>query len=102
MSDPESPTAQRIRLRGHIFGTRHGGTGWDDFPSTTALVTRVRLVTSDFARNDQTPYYSVVPATTTFTDVDRSPKWFPLTLSPDGFGHRTTTHGVLIDLIHQE
>ena len=28
----ESPTPQRIRLRGRIFGTKHGGTDWDGFP----------------------------------------------------------------------
>jgi Family of unknown function (DUF6578) len=101
-----SPTAtsipQRIRLRGHVFGTKHGGTEWDDFPSTTALVTRVQLVTSEFAKQEQNSYFSVVRGTTTLVDVDRSPKWFPGMLIPDEFGRRISTHGVLIDLICQE
>ena len=68
----------------------------------SALVTRVQLVTSDFARDEPTSYYRVVRGTTTFVDVRRSPKRFPSSLIPDAFGRRTSTHGVLIDLVHRD
>ena len=102
LPSPESPAAQRICLRGHISGTKHGGSGWDGFPSTTGLVTRVQLVTSDFACDERTRYYNMIPGTTTLADVTRSPTRFPANFIRDEFGRRTNTHGVLIDLIHHE
>ncbi|MET0864091.1 MAG: DUF6578 domain-containing protein [Nakamurella sp.] len=96
-----------VRLRGQLFASRHGGSGWDEFPATTTRVLRVQLVTNDArwpAGGNSGQRGVLVPHSTVLTDVQQSPKWFPSAWPANVrgiVGDIPMCNGVLLDLATQ-
>lgn len=67
------PLGRRV-VRGVLFGTRHGGSDFDLFPTVSATVSRIQVVSWQVREQEQesTP----VPGSTRLVDVQQSPKWF--------------------------
>ena len=61
-------------LRGALFGTRHPGTDYDVFPTVSATVARIQVVSREVRYQDQRA--TAVPDSTRLVDVRQSPKWF--------------------------
>jgi hypothetical protein len=94
----EPPAPGIHRLRGALFGTRHGGSRPDDAPETTGTVRRLR-VASEVFRLDADRTLRPIPGTLELTDVRRSPHWFDTGEHPikSGLENRMQT-GVLIEV----
>lgn len=85
-------------LRGYLSGTVHG-IAPADFPSTTGIVHRIRLVTQHYTRADGGDWVPV-PGTITMSELQRSPRWFtdhPRQPPTDGTPWIVQT-GVLLDV----
>lgn len=78
---PALPTGRHV-ASGWIHGTMHGGGNTDDFPTTTAQVTWLWLVTSTYPSEPTAPL--------TLTPVRRSPDEWP--------GSRDGVSGLLMEL----
>jgi hypothetical protein len=93
-----SPPPGIHRLRGALFGTRHGGSCPDDTPETTGTVRRVRVASEEF-RLDADRTLRPIPGTLELTDCRCSPRWFSAGEQPiePGFQDRMQT-GVLIEV----
>lgn len=96
-TDGSPPPAGIHRLRGALFGTRHGGSCPDDVPETTGTVQRVRLASEVF-RLDAGRTLRPIPGTLELADCRSSPRWFDSGEHPiePGFQDRMQT-GVLIE-----
>lgn len=75
------PKLGRQRLRGTVFGTRHGGAEWDGFPTVTAMTGRIQVVSWVHCEVKRT--LARVPGSARLRDVDESPKWFRYEPRPD-------------------
>lgn len=69
-----APPPGRHRLRGELFGSRHGGGDDDLFPVVSARVSRIQLISCELRQQGRSA--TPVPGSTTLTDVRQSPKWF--------------------------
>lgn len=71
-ADQLSPGRQMVR--GVLFGTRHGGSVHDEFPTVSATVSRIQVISCEFREHERlaTP----IPDSTRLVDVQQSPKWF--------------------------
>lgn len=102
---PEVLLSGRQWLRGQLFGTKHGGDGWSEFPRTTSRVIRVQVATNDLrwsaGPNGRGRRGIPVPRSTLLTDVQQSPRRFSPALlrdNTDFIGDEPVVNGVLIDL----
>lgn len=64
----------RHLVRGTVSGTKHGGFVNDSFPTVSATVNRIQVVSGEFRLHDReaTP----ISGSTGLKDVQQSPKWF--------------------------
>ena len=69
------PPPGRQMLRGVVFGTRHGGSDYDLFPTVAATVHRIQVVSCEYRLQDDRTLVPVV-GTTALREVQQSPKWF--------------------------
>lgn len=69
-----TPPLGRHLVRGTVSGTKHGGFVDDSFPTVSATVSRIQVVSCEFRLHNQeaTP----IPGSTRLKDVQQSPKWF--------------------------
>lgn len=95
-TDPPRSMTGPQQLTGQVSGTRHGGTDTDLFPTTTALVRRVRTIRHLVQEKDRV--ISPVPGSLTLTDVQTSPKWFHQGRRAAAADPPWSQDGVLIDL----
>jgi hypothetical protein len=95
---PPPPGPGVRRLRGTLFGTRHGGISPDDAPSTTGTVQRVRLASQVYRLDDQRTLRPV-PGTLELADRQAGPRGFRVfdRIAAPGDVARMET-GVLIDV----
>lgn len=87
-----------MSLRGYLSGTAHG-TAPDNFPTTTGIVHRIRLVTQHYTRADEGGWLPVAD-TIALCDLQHSPRWFtdhPKATPTDGTPWILES-GVLLDL----
>jgi hypothetical protein len=97
-TDAPPPTPGLHRLRGALFGTRHGGFSPDDVPETTGTVRRVR-VASEVFRLDADRTLRPIPGTLELSVTQRSPRRFSDDEHPTEQGDEARMHtGVLIEL----
>lgn len=92
------PAPGTVSLRGYLCGTAHGNAP-DNFPTTTGIVHRIRLVTQHYTRADEGGWLPV-PGTITMSDVQRSPRWFTdhPKAPPTNGAPRIIQTGVLLNL----
>lgn len=99
---PANQGLGRIRLRGQVFATKHGGDGWEMFPRTTTRVLRVQVVTTDVrwstGQGGRGRRGVPVQGSTLLADVMQSPRQFPQEQLRDFIGDEPVAGGVLIDL----
>lgn len=69
-----APLLGRHLLRGEVSGTKHGGFVDDGFPTVTARVSRIQVISVEFRVHGQN--LTQAPGSTRLTEVQQSPKWF--------------------------
>jgi hypothetical protein len=76
---PNDPKAAQLPLGRHmvqgvLLGTRHGGTIHDLFPTVSAAVRRIQVISCEFRQQERTA--TPIAGSTRLVDVQQSPKWF--------------------------
>lgn len=76
---PNDPKAAQLPLGRHmmhgvLLGTRRGGSIHDLFPTVSATVARIQVISSEFRQQERSA--TPIPASTRVADVQQSPKWF--------------------------
>ena len=77
--EPNDPKAAQLppgrqMVRGVLFGTRHGGSVHDLFPTVSAIVSRIQVISCEFRQQERAA--TPIPGSTKLVDVQQSPKWF--------------------------